>query len=95
MNTNYITTNVRLPVTLHKTLKRRALEENRSLAELIRTTLDTRYMQSAIKNQKTNIMVGNKKIETLADLAKLAQPMGGDLSSNIDEIVYGKNSHRR
>ena len=39
MPTQYITTNVRLPKSLHKALKRRAVEEEVSFAELIREAL--------------------------------------------------------
>ena len=92
MPIQYITTNVRLPKPLHKALKLRAVEEEKSFAELIRDALDECYVNSySTKRKKTSIMVGNKKIETLADLAQLAKPMGGDLSSNIDALVYGNH----
>jgi|ETN02SMinimDraft_2_1059926.scaffolds.fasta_scaffold422546_1 hypothetical protein len=91
MSNNYITTNVRLPRSLHKTLKRRALEEEKSFAELIRNAL-IRYDADIRVNSKQADVKGKgakKQIKTIADLAKLAEPMGGDLSSNIDKIVYG------
>ncbi len=34
--TDYITTNIRLPAQLHRELKRRAAEENKSMAQLLR-----------------------------------------------------------
>ncbi len=34
--TEYITTNIRLPVQLHRELKRRAAEENKSMAQVLR-----------------------------------------------------------
>ncbi|MDZ4221693.1 MAG: hypothetical protein U1C18_02355 [Patescibacteria group bacterium] len=87
---------MRIPVTLHKALKRRALEEDKSLGELIRTELGARHTHdSAAARKGKGVVVGGKKIETFADLAKLATPMGGDASSNIDALVYGDYRRRR
>ncbi|OGY91464.1 MAG: hypothetical protein A3H70_01280 [Candidatus Komeilibacteria bacterium RIFCSPLOWO2_02_FULL_48_11] len=94
MPTTFITTNVRLPIILHKALKRRALEEDKSLAELIRNTLNVHYTHAdSAQRKKIGIMVDGKKITTFSDLEKLAGPLGGDLSSNIDAIVYGEHSN--
>ena len=87
MSTTFITTNVRLPRSLHKTLKRRAVEEEKSFAELVRDVLVDYNQASAHEEQSPK-----KLAKTIADLAELAEPMGGDLSSNIDAIVYGTNN---
>lgn len=84
MPSQFITTNIRIPASLHKTLKRRALESGKSLAEIIRATLNLHNSISAKSQKKISIFDGLKKI---------SGPMGGDLSANIDDIVYGKNSN--
>ena len=92
MPTQYITTNVRLPKSLHKALKRRAVEEEVSFAELIREALAECFMHpDSNERGKTGIMSGSNKITTFTNLAKLAGPLGGDLSNNIDAIVYGEH----
>lgn len=85
MPTQFITTNVRLPKSLHKTLKRRAVEEEKSFAELIRDAL-VRYDARTDAHEE---QIFKQQAKTIADLAEMAEPMGRDLSSNIDAIVYG------
>lgn len=93
MPTQFITTNIRLPKPLHKALKRRAVEEEVSFAELIRDALDACYTCSnSTEHKKVSAMAGSTKITTFTNLAKLAGPLGGDLSHNIDAVVYGEHS---
>ena len=44
--TEFITTNIRLPVQLHRALKRRAAEENKSMAQVLREAA-VQYIASA------------------------------------------------
>lgn len=93
MASQYITTNVRLPRSLYKTLKRRAFEEDKSLAALIRLALSERDVFS-VSARLTGHKAGNgRRLAALADLARIAAPLGGNLAAGVDEIVYGKNSH--
>ena len=87
MASKYITTNVRIPKSVHSALKHRAVEEGVSLGEVIRRSIFERMLE---KNKRSG---GKKKgISTLRDLRRLAEPLGGDLSASVDEIVYGKGS---
>jgi plasmid stability protein len=51
MGTKYVTTNVRLPKEMHRALKWRAVEENTSVAALIRESI-TRYL---VEEQTTTV----------------------------------------
>lgn len=93
MPSQYITTNVRLPRSLYKIIKRRAFEEDKSLAALIREALDARQNPPASSRSAGNNLDGHARIVALADLVRIAEPLGGDLSARVDDIVYGKSSH--
>ena len=85
MKQDYITTNIRIPRAWHKDFKRRAMEDEKSLGEFIRDLL---------RKQASNILhtpTAAKRGSFLSDLANHAKPLGGDLSSNIDKIVYDEN----
>ena len=87
MPSQFITTNIRLPKLLYKNLKRRAVEEEKSFAEIIRNALvghEREYIQDK--------SIPQKRTKTIADLAEMAEPMGKNLSSNIDNIVYGASN---
>ena len=85
MQQDYVTTNIRIPRAWHREFKRRAMEDEKSLGEFIRELLE---------NQAHNVLSAHaaaRKGSFLSDLAKHAKPLGGDLSSNIDKIVYDEN----
>ena len=85
MKQDYITTNIRIPRAWHKEFKRRAMEDEKSLGEFIRELLEKQA--GSTLHTHTAARTGS----FLSDLAKHAQPLGGDLSSNIDKIVYDEN----
>lgn len=130
MQKEYITTNVRLPQEAHRQLKLRALQEEKSLAELIREAIFQRwgFVVSPIKkhgaqnykdgplwklpkcaknlcgkelSSQVNLVYQvndsncKEKKDFLQEMLKLAKPMGGKISSNIDNILYGKIRRRR
>lgn len=112
MKQEYITTNIRLPKTWHKGLKRCAMERDESLGELIRRLVKPyaivfedirrkdpkkglddllgiiRKREAMNAPKKRNLPA---KVSSLADLAKYAQAFGTDVSSHVDDIVYGES----
>ena len=92
MKQEYITTNIRIPKSWHKTLKQCAMESEQSLGELIRG-----YISQClpVENIEKGSHVHNKPKGHLLDLLKMAKPLGGDLSSHVDDIVYGQIRRRR
>lgn len=124
MQKEYITTNVRLPQEAHRQLKLRALQEEKSLAALIREAIFQRWglvifsikkhgaqnykndpfwkLPKYAKNlydkdlsSQVNDSNCKEKKDFLQEMLKLAKPMGGKISSNIDNILYGKIRRRR
>lgn len=92
MKQDYITTNIRIPKVWHKTLKQRAMERELSLGELIRG-----YISQClpVKSIERGSQIQKKQNGHLLDLLKMAKPLGGDLSSRVDDIVYGPIRRRR
>jgi hypothetical protein len=92
MKQDYITTNIRIPKSWHKTLKQRAIDREQSLGELIRG-----YISQClpVENIDKGSHFQKKPKGDLLDLLKMAKPLGGDLSSNVDDIVYGPIHRRR
>ncbi len=92
MKQDYVTTNIRIPKSWHKTLKQCAMEREQSLGELIRG-----YISQClpVENFAKGSHVQKKPKGNLLDLLKMAKPLGGDLSSNVDDIAYGPIHSRR
>jgi len=93
--TEYVTTNIRLPKDLHRRLKRRALDEDKSLSQLIRESV-ARYLTDASvtleRDDKQQLLItwqndplwGIGGDEVVADV--------GDGSVNHDQHLYGSLS---
>jgi predicted DNA-binding protein len=95
MQKEYVTTNVRLPQEAHRQLKLRAFQEEKSLAELIREAIFQRWGHVDKIVYQVSDDNNKKKKDFLQEMLKLAKPMGGKISTNIDNILYGKIRRRR
>lgn len=84
MNNNEIKqTNIRMPKKLLKSLKRRAAEEDKSFAQLMRE-LGELYVSGNIKIKDKNV-----KADPIWKLAEAGVFLGdSDISKNIDSILY-------
>lgn len=92
MQKEYVTTNVRLHQSWHKKLKHKAMESNMSFAELVREALRRQYaLTPPILNKKA--IRQEAKSAFFKELLQMARPMGGKISANIDNILYGKIRH--
>lgn len=91
MKAVYKTTQIKLPATELKQLKKRAKRANKTLSDFI---LEKTRSQSRVKSAAPRVGVGKKggKKEkgTLLNLLRFAgKSEDRDLSSRVDEIVYG------
>ena len=86
----YTQTNVRLPVPTARALKKRAVEDGKSLVQLIRE-LSEQYLASGILFSKEM-----RKRDVIWNLPNRAVKTGqSNLAGRIDSILYGGKSPRR
>lgn len=82
-NNNIKQTNIRMPENLLKSLKRKAAEENKSLAQLMRE-LGKLYVSGGIKIKDKDV-----KADPIWKLAEAGVSLGeSNISKNIDSILY-------
>lgn len=90
----FVTTNVRLPRDVHKQLKMRALEENKSVAELIRESV-ARYQQTEVREAVALYEVGphveimrasGKPTSEEDDILEMFSQMALDFLSVLDQL---------
>jgi hypothetical protein len=84
--TEYVTTNVRLPKELYRQAKRRALEEEKSLAEVIRESV-TQYLVGESKAEVDREAWENDPLWLIGTDATIADVTDG--SVNHDYYLYG------
>ena len=78
----YVTTNVRLPAQMLKALKRRAVEENTSVAELIRASLTSYLLQHDARP-------ANLDADPFFSLGKTSAEGPTDAAEQHDKYIYG------
>jgi hypothetical protein len=91
--TEYVTTNIRLPRAMHERIKRRAQEENKSFAQVVRESVAI-YLTGASGAGATEWPAGvDDPIYALADLARSGEVVGSergtDTSVRHDYYLYG------
>lgn len=87
MKQDYITTNIRIPRSWHREFKRQAIEEDKSLGELIREILAKQRAKYSLANHGRRPI--SYKDDPIWKLPKYAIDLGDPtLSSNVDKIVY-------
>jgi hypothetical protein len=77
----YVTTNVRLPAQMLKALKRRAVEENTSVAELIRASVTNYLLQQSARPVHFDG-------DPFFDLGKNAVEGPADAAEQHDRYIY-------
>ncbi len=92
----YVTTNIRLPRELHRELKRRALDEDKSMSQVIRESvaqyLVTTTMDAEVEsNQKMLEVWQNDSVWSIGTEPVIADVTDG--SVNHDDCLYGALSH--
>ena len=90
--TEYVTTNIRLPKEMHRALKQRALDEEKSLAQIIRESV-VQYLASPT-GERTDEQEALRRAEFEADPLWLIGTDGTvadvtDGSINHDYYLYG------
>ncbi|MFN2168121.1 MAG: ribbon-helix-helix protein, CopG family [Anaerolineae bacterium] len=90
--TEYVTTNIRLPKEMHRALKQRALDEEKSLAQIIRESV-VQYLASPT-GERTDEQEALRRAEFEADPLWLigTDPVYSDItdaSVNLDLYLYG------
>ena len=88
----YVTTNIRLPRELHRELKRRALDEDKSMSQVIRESvaqyLVTTTMDAEVEsNQKMLEVWQNDSVWSIGTDTVIADVIDG--SVNHDDYLYG------
>jgi hypothetical protein len=88
----YVTTNIRLPRELHRELKRRALDEDKSMSQVIRESvaqyLVTTTMDAEVEsNQKMLEVWQNDSVWSIGTDTVIADVTDG--SVNHDDYLYG------
>jgi hypothetical protein len=84
--TEYVTTNVRLPKELYRQAKRRALEEEKSLAEVIRESV-AQYLTGQVAPAADREAWENDPLWLIGTDATMADVTDG--STNHDYYLYG------
>ena len=98
MGIEYVTTNVRLPKEMHRALKWRAVEENTSVAALVRESI-ARYLveeQTAVVHPKDEPV--SDPIFQLGSLTAESEVIGGDRPTDgavhHDRDIYEREHER-
>ena len=91
--TEYVTTNIRLPKATHEQAKRLALEENKSLAQVIRESL-IEYLTTARANgRQVNAEVEDDPLFHITELTRPEDVNWGDRPTDTsvrhDYYLYG------
>ncbi len=94
--TEYVTTNIRLPRELHRRLKRRALDEDKSLAEVVRESI-AQYLAQEDAPAQPQLPAGMTLEEWKSDPlwaigSHAATADVTDGSANHDVYLYGRLS---
>lgn len=90
----HVTTNVRLPKQLHRELKRRALEEEKSLAQVIREGLIEYLTATAAPRRQTLDGLADDPFFHITELTRPEEVIGDDrptdTSMRHDYYLYGR-----
>lgn len=91
--TEYVTTNIRLPRAMHERIKRRAQEDNKSFAQVVRESV-TVYLTGTRAADADEWPAGaDDPIYALAELARPGEVVDGgretDVSARHDYYLYG------
>jgi predicted DNA-binding protein len=88
----YVTTNIRLPRAMHERIKKRAQEENKSFAQVVRESVAV-YLIESRTGEDSDATNADDPIYRLADLARPDEVIGGDrptdTSTRHDYYLYG------
>ena len=91
--TEYITTNIRLPRAMHERIKRRAQEENKSFAQVVRESVTVYLTGAAAANTDEWPEGADDPVYALAGLARIGEVIEGeratDTSARHDYYLYG------
>lgn len=79
----YVATNIRLPLDRFKKLKRAALRENKSCAQIVREALDVRL------GLQGPALGGSSEADPIAELIGFIEGEAGDEALNHDHYLYG------
>ena len=75
--TEYVTTNIRLPKAMHERIKRFALEENKSMAQVVRESL-VQYVTWQTEDDPSRTAEYQDPILALGSLTRPEEVIGGD-----------------
>ncbi len=89
----YVTTNIRLPKAMHEKIKRVALEENKSLAQVIRESLVEYLISPRLAQAETQLGDFDDPIFHISELTQPDEVIGGDRPTDTsvrhDFYLYG------
>lgn len=92
--TDYVTTNIRLPRAMHERLKRRAVEESKSLAQVVRESL-VEYLAAPETQGAMREDGSDDPIFAIAQLTRPNEVIGGDRPTDTsvrhDLYLYGND----
>ncbi len=75
--TEYVTTNIRLPKAMHERIKRLALEENKSMAQVVRESL-VQYVTGQAEDNAPRSIEFKDPIFAVGSLTRPDEVIGGD-----------------
>lgn len=91
--TEYVTTNIRLPRTMYKELKRLAVEEEKSVAQVIREGLVEYLVSTKTPEAVSKDAAGDDPVYRIAELTNPEDVVEGDrpldTSARHDYYLYG------
>lgn len=91
--TEYVTTNIRLPRAMHERIKRRAQEDNKSFAQVVRESVTVYLTGTRAANADEWPEGADDPIYALAELARPGEVVDGgretDASVRHDYYLYG------
>jgi hypothetical protein len=98
MEIEYVTTNVRLPKEMHRALKWRAVEENTSVAALIRESIARYLIEEQTAVAPTEDKPASDPVFQLGSLTAESEVIGGDRptdgSVQHDRDIYEREYER-
>lgn len=90
--TEYVTTNIRLPKSMHERIKRLALEENKSMAQVVRESL-VQYVTLQTEDEASLTLEYEDPIQGLGSLTRPEEVIAGDRPTDTsirhDYYLYG------
>lgn len=91
--TEYVTTNIRLPKAMHERIKKLALDENKSLAQVVRESLMEYLISPRLTQSEAQVGDFDDPIFHIAELTQPDEVIGGDRPTDTsvrhDFYLYG------